>query len=168
MQEHQWMILTVCVIRYTRSGRESLKSWWESLKSQRLKQQLERNEGGCYETGLMWTENKLPLNNSKSGSLWCLKPVLTRFERNSKTFKAYDQVIRDQLLNNMTEKISENQSENLREFFLPHRPVIKQNAESTRLWVVYDASDKSESGYHLNDCLEKRPYLRNQIVEPYG
>ena len=84
----------------------------------------------------MWTENKVHLNNSKSGGLGFVRPVLKRFERNSKTFKAYNQVIRDQLLNmteKMTEKISENQSENPKEFFQPDRAVIKQNAESTRL-----------------------------------
>ena len=30
----------------------------------------------------------------------------------------------------MIEKVSENQSENAKEFFLPHRPVIRQNANS--------------------------------------
>ena len=78
----------------------------------KCKQQLERNEGGWYETGLVWTENKVPLKNDKSGSLGHLKPLLKRIELNPETFKAYDQVIRDQLVNNVIEKISENQSEN--------------------------------------------------------
>ena len=39
----------------------------------KFKQQLERNEGGWYEAGLVWTENKVPLNNNKSGSLGHLK-----------------------------------------------------------------------------------------------
>ena len=70
----------------------------------KFKQQLERNEVGWYETGLVWTENKVPLNNNKSASLGCLKSLLKRLEQNSETFKAYDQVIRDQLLNNMIKK----------------------------------------------------------------
>ena len=80
-----------------------------------FKQQHERNDGGWYDTGLVWTENKVPLNNNKSEN------------RNPKTFEAQDQVIRDQLVNNVIEKVSENQSENPKEFFLSHRPVIKQN-----------------------------------------
>ena len=63
----------------------------------------------------------------------------------------------------MIGKVSENQSENPEEFFLPHRPVIRQNAESTKLRVVYDASAKSKSGYSLNDCLEKGPSLQNKL-----
>ena len=63
----------------------------------------------------------------------------------------------------MIEKVSENQSENLKEFFLPHRPVIRQNAESAKLRVVYVASAKSESRYSLNDCLEKGPSFQNKL-----
>ena len=120
-----------------------------------FKQQLERHEGGWHETGLVWNENKVPLNNKKFGSLGRLKSLLKWLEQNSEIFKAYDQVIRDQLVNNVIERVLENQSENPSEFFLPHRPVFRQNAESTKLGVVYDALAKSESGYFLNDCLEK-------------
>ena len=110
----------------------------------KFKQQLERNEGGWCRKGLVWTENKMPLNNNKSGTLGRLKSLLKRLEQNPELFKAYDQIITDQLVNNMIEKVSENQSENSKEFFLPHRP-----AESTKLIVVYAASAKSESGYLL-------------------
>ena len=104
----------------------------------------------------------MPLNSNKSGSLERLKSLLKPLEQNPETFKAYDQVISDQLMNNMTEKVSEHQSENPKEFFLPHRPVVRQNAESIKLRVVYDALAKSESGYSLNDCLEERPPLQNK------
>ena len=92
-----------------------------------------------------------------------LKSLLKRLEQNSEIFKAYDQVTKDQLVNNVIEKVSENQGENLKEFFLSYRPVIKQNAESTKLRVVYDASAKSESGYSLNNCLEKGPSVQNEL-----
>ena len=49
-------------------------------------------------------------------------------------------------MNNVIKKVSENQRENPKGFFAPYRPVTKQNAESTKLRVVYDASAKSESG----------------------
>ena len=78
----------------------------------KFKQQLERNEGSWYETGPAWTENKVSLNNNKSGSPGRLKSLSKRLEQNPEIFKAYDQVIRDQLLNNVIERASENQSEN--------------------------------------------------------
>ena len=112
----------------------------------------------------MWNENKVPLNNSNSGSLGRLKSLLKRLEQNTEISKAYDQVIRDQLVNNVIEKISENQSENPKEFLLPHRPVIRENAESAKLRVVYDASAKSEPGYYLNDSLKKGDILRYESM----
>ena len=63
----------------------------------------------------------------------------------------------------MIEKVSKNESENPNQFFLPDRPVIRQNAEPTKLRVVYDASAKSESGYSLNNCLEKGPSLQKKL-----
>ena len=38
-----------------------------------------------------------------------------------------------------------------------------ENAEWTNLSVVEDASHDSESGYSLNDCLEKWPSLQNKL-----
>ena len=69
----------------------------------KFKQQFERNQGDWHETGLLSAENKVPLNN-KSGSLGHPKSLLKRLDQNSETFKPYDQVIRDQLVNNVIEK----------------------------------------------------------------
>ena len=63
----------------------------------------------------------------------------------------------------MIEKVSENESENSKELFLPQRPIIRQNAESTKLRVVHDASARSDFGYSLNDCLEKGPSIQNKL-----
>ena len=104
-----------------------------------------------------------PLNNNKFGSLGRQKLLLKRLKQNLETFRAYDHVIRDQLVNNVKEKVSDNQSENPKEFFLPHRAVIRQNAMSTKLRIVNDASAISEPGYSLNDCLEKGPSIQNKL-----
>ena len=77
------------------------------MRTKKFKQQLERNEGSWYETGPAWTENKVSLNNNKSGSPGRLKSLSKRLEQNPKIFKAYDQVIRDQLVNNVIERASE-------------------------------------------------------------
>ena len=69
----------------------------------KFKQQFERNQGDWHETGLLSAENKVPLNN-KSGSLGHPKSLLKRLDQNPETFKPYDQVIRDQLVNNVIEK----------------------------------------------------------------
>ena len=49
------------------------------------------------------------------------------------------------------------------EFYLPHKPVIRKKAGSTKLQVVYDASAKYETGFSLNECLEKGRPLQNNL-----
>ena len=128
----------------------------------KFKQQLDRNNGGWYQTGLLSTENKVPLNKNKYGSLGRLNSLLKLLQQNPETFKAYYQVIRGQLVNNKIEKISKNQSKKPKGLFLPHRPVIRQNVESTKLRAVYDSA-KSVSGYSINDCLGKGPTLQKKL-----
>ena len=49
-------------------------------------------------------------------------------------------------------------------FYLPHRPVILESAESTKLRIVYDASAKaSKNSPSLNECLETDPPLQNLL-----
>ena len=43
---------------------------------------------------------------------------------------------------------------------MPHRTVIRESAESTKLRVVYDVSEKSESRFSFNDYLEKGQSLQ--------
>ena len=51
-----------------------------------------------------------------------------------------------------------------REFFLPHRAVVRRNAETTKLRVVYDASARAqEKAPSLNNCLHAGPPLQNKL-----
>ena len=51
-----------------------------------------------------------------------------------------------------------------REFYIPHKPVIRESAESTELRIVYDASaEANEKSPSLNDCLETGPSLQNLL-----
>ena len=51
-----------------------------------------------------------------------------------------------------------------KEFYLPHRALIRENAESTKLRVVYDASARAYDGVlSLNECLHTGPPLQNEL-----
>ena len=78
--------------------------------------------------------------------------------------RAYKTVVKDQLENNIIEEVTETEINNSsKEFYMPHKAVVCECAESTMLRVVYDASVKSESALSLNDCLEKGPPLQNKL-----
>ena len=51
-----------------------------------------------------------------------------------------------------------------KEFYLPHKPVFREGAETTKLRVVYNASAKSgRESPSLDKCLEKGPPLQNLL-----
>ena len=51
-----------------------------------------------------------------------------------------------------------------REFYIPHKAVVKENAETTKMRIVYDASAKANSSApSLNNCLESGPPLQNRL-----
>ena len=77
---------------------------------------------------------------------------------NQGILEQYDAFIKERLVEGIVEP-AEKQFVG-REFYIPHKPVIRESAESTRLRIVYDASAQA---YHkapsLNDCLHAGPPL---------
>lgn len=49
--------------------------------------------------------------------------------------------------------------------FLPHHGVFKQNGDSAKMRVVYDASSQTSSAYSLNDILLTGPKLQTNICD---
>ncbi|GFO46524.1 transposon tf2-9 polyprotein [Plakobranchus ocellatus] len=50
-------------------------------------------------------------------------------------------------------------------FYLPHRPVVREESTSTKIRPVFDASAKGANGVSLNDCLEIGPKLTPDLVQ---
>ena len=97
-------------------------------------------------------------------SLGRLKSLLKNLDQKQEVREPYDSVIKDQLENNIIEKATGTEINNSsKEFYMPHRAVIRESAESTKLGVVYNVSVKFESGFSLNDCLEKGKPLQNKL-----
>ena len=49
-------------------------------------------------------------------------------------------------------------------FYLQHRLVIRESAQTTKLRIMYDASSElTKNSASLNDCLEMGPPLRNSM-----
>ena len=105
-----------------------------------FKKQLTRSDEGWYETGLPWKQAHPELPNNKEGSLKRLDSLTPRLERQN-ILEMYDEVIKDQLAQNIIERVT---SEPVgREVYIPHKPVIRESAESTRIRIVYDASARA-------------------------
>ncbi|GFN98662.1 pao retrotransposon peptidase superfamily [Plakobranchus ocellatus] len=50
-------------------------------------------------------------------------------------------------------------------FYLPHRPVVREESTSIKNPPVFDARAKGENGVSLNDCLEIGPKLTPDLVQ---
>ena len=119
-----------------------------------FKEQLSQSKEGWYETSLLWKGNHPPLPSNKTGSLKRLDNLVRKLEKQN--IIDYDKIIKDQIDEGIVEK-AERDAEH-KEFYLPHKAVIRESAETTKLRIVYDASARQdESSPSLNECLETGP-----------
>ena len=86
-----------------------------------------RDEEGWYETALPWKGNHPSLPTNRSGSLRRLANL-----QNGLTEK-YAEIIEKQKAEEPTGV----------EFYIPHKPVVREGAETTKLSIVYDASARA-------------------------
>ena len=90
--------------------------------------------------------------------------MLRNLQRNQELFESYDQVIQEQLAEGVVEKVNVEVNCGQREFYLPHKTVIRGNAESTKPRIVYDASARKNSkSLSLKDCLGTSSALQNLL-----
>ena len=50
-------------------------------------------------------------------------------------------------------------------FYMPHRPVVRETAVSTKVRPVFYASAKGYNGVSLDDCMEVGPCLLSNLTE---
>ena len=127
-----------------------------------FQEQLTRSPEGWYQTGLPWKACHPPLPSNEAGSLKRLNSLTKRLERNPELLQRYDDIIKEQLQDGVVERVTE--SAKGKQFYLPHKPVVRQSAESTKVRIVFDASAReNENSPSLNECLETGPPLQNQL-----
>ena len=117
-------------------------------------EQLTRREDGKYETALPWkaTHQKLPTNLNLARPR--LQSLLKRLEKQPAMLETYHQIIKDQEKQGIVE-VAPNIPEGKHEPHIPHTPVVWEQAESTKVRIVYDASaNANEDSPLLNECLE--------------
>ena len=125
-----------------------------------FKEQLSRSDEGWYETGLIWKQGHGPLPSNEHGSLKRLDNLVKKLRRDPNLMNEYDEIIQNQVAEGVVERVT---SEPVgKEFYLPHKPVVRESAESTKTRIVFDASAKAnDKCQSLNDCLETGPPLQN-------
>ena len=88
---------------------------------------------------------------------------MKKLEKEPNHLDEYDRIIQDQLEQGIVERVTD-EPQGEREFYQPHKPVVREAVESTKMRIGFNALAKAEqTSPSLNDCLETRPSLQNLL-----
>ena len=129
-----------------------------------FKEQLKRSNEGWYKTRLLWKVGHPPLPTNKNRSFGRLSNLLKKLNHQPLVFEEYKKIIENHTEQGIVERVDGTSTTNNKEFYLPHKTVIRETAETTKLIVVFDESAKTDNAVpSLNDCLETGPSLQNLL-----
>ena len=169
VMSHPMLCLTV--------SEQSVKSFWEleSIgispdKEDSVQTRFEndlRQVEGRYEVTLPWKSGARErlLDNEKLAR-YRLDSLRRRLERDPPLKLRYDAAIQEMCDTSIVEEVpvDEMACENP-VFYMPHRPVVRESAVSTKVRPVFDASAKGYNGISLNDCMEIGPCLLTNMTQ---
>ncbi len=120
---------------------------------------------GRYSVKLPWKQGHDSLPSNYGNSLSRMKGQLKRLRKEPDVLDEYDSIIREQLSSGVIEKVAKLE-ESDQVHYLPHQAVIRRDATTTKLRIVYDASSKeSKSATSLNNCLHTGPSLNPLLFD---
>ena len=127
---------------------------WRIRVNREFQEQLVRHQEGWYETGPLWKAGHPSLPNNRNGSLQRLASLVKKLEKEPNHLGEYDRIIQDQLEQGIVENATD-EPQGEREFYRPHKPVVREAAEVTKMRIDFDASAKAtQTSQSSNDCLE--------------
>ena len=122
-------------------------------------------QDGRYCVRLPWKEPHPFLPDNYHLSRDRLFNLLKRLRQTPEMLSQYDAIMRDQIKNNIVEVVeSPCNGPAGKTHYLPHHAVIREDKQTTKLRIVYDASAKSD-GPSLNDCLYAGPTFGQNIMD---
>lgn len=118
--------------------------------------------GDRFECNLPWRSFPPELPNNFGLSAGRLHSVVKKLKKNPNLLKKYDEIIKNQLKEEIIEKVSGADKESVIHY-LPHQPVYREDKDKLR--IVYDASSKSSTKVNsLNECLESGEFLLKNLA----
>ena len=120
---------------------------------------------GHYEVKLPFKEEITNLGDNYARSKSRLKNMVQRqFKDNPEFLKTYDDILQQQLSAGVIEKVEH--YEIGQTHYLPHRPVVREDKQSTKVRIVFDASCKSyDGGFNLRKFKASDRELESIIYE---
>ena len=129
-----------------------------------FKKNIERMDDGSYQTRLPWKPDHCAVPTNQDLAMARLHSTTRKLEKLNK-LEEYHKVMSEQVRDGILEKIPDKPTGEV-VHYVPHQPVIREEAESTRLRIVYDCSARASTQVpSLNDCLETGPSLQPHIFD---
>ena len=123
-------------------------------------------ENGRYEVKMPFKDEHPTLPDNYSLSKMRLNYLIKGLKNNPSLAVEYQKVIDSQLESGVIEKVDENEVVEVGKVcYLPHKAVIRENKETTKVRVVFDASAKTPEGPSLNDCMHAGPSLLPNLMD---
>ena len=123
-------------------------------------------DNGKYSVKLPWKQGHDPLPTNYVNSLGRMQNQLRKLRKDPQVLTDYDAIIKDQLGAGVIETVAALEKPSDKLHYLPHQAVIRKDAETTKIRIVYDASAKeSKSGTSLNECWHTGPSLNPLLFD---
>ena len=118
--------------------------------------------GMRYSVGLPWKEGIGNPDRNEHNAVNRLKSLTKKLQKDPAVMKEYHNIFKEQEQEGIIERVTKDQTDGNKErvHFLPHQAVIRKQAETTKVRIVFDASSKErKTGLSLNDTLHTGPSL---------
>ncbi|XP_028417496.1 uncharacterized protein LOC114541899 [Dendronephthya gigantea] len=121
---------------------------------------------GKYSVKLPWKESHDNLTSNYEMCISRLKGQVKKLKHDPALLNEYDAIIQQQLSSGVIEKVAKLESAE-KVHYLPHLAVVRKDAVTTKLRIVYDASAKSggKKSASLNECLHVGPSLNPLLFD---
>ncbi|GFR12308.1 uncharacterized protein TNCT_49861, partial [Trichonephila clavata] len=114
-------------------------------------------------SGLLWKDDKKKLGSNFRIAKRRFDDLIRKFEKDSALSKNYKEIVLEQQTDGVVEQCSNKLIEN--GYFMPHRPVLRDDKLTTKVRMVYDASSNEKHLNSLNNCLHPGPNLNPNILD---
>ncbi|XP_066595071.1 uncharacterized protein [Prorops nasuta] len=120
-----------------------------------------RESDGRYTVRLPFKDNNNIIHDSRTIALKRLLLLERKFSKNKILQNEYTRIVDEYIsLGHMSlTKVNKGS-----EYFMPHHAVIKQNSQTTKVRIVFDASAKVSGGKSLNDLLLTGPTIQEPLT----
>ncbi|XP_073946595.1 uncharacterized protein [Choristoneura fumiferana] len=124
-----------------------------------------RDDEGRFVVRLPFTTDdpKCQYGNSRDIAAKRLEALEKRLLRDPALREEYNKVFAEYISLNHMKAVDKNELEDPKAVYLPHHPVVREDKETTKLRIVFNASSKGTNNVSLNDDLLVGPKLQQDL-----